>query len=252
MSSNAANGDRVVKTNTYLDHSNKPDVDANLIRSHLTCGKFRDSVWGLVIYRCCHSSDEDWARMLHRLRSELEQDAAYFICQDLLPIHDLHVIDDPSLYEASIYQVRRHFQAWVPENLKTRLRPGATDLDDDVDWVYATTTPRYEYCIYVDDVCLESLYQPGPNFPVVKLLCKTWDSPFPPEEMGDYLVPAPFHDGVTTDWEEDVGWMYLPVVEYLYKYYLLLKTSWDEQYARPPFIDGYEDESNFVGHWRRE
>lgn len=154
--------------------------------------------------------------------------------------------------EASIYQVRRHFQAWVPENLKTRLRPGATDLDDDVDWVYATTTPRYEYCIYVDDVCLESLYQPGPNFPVVKLLCKTWESPFPPEEMGDYLVPAPFHDGVTTDWEEDVGWMYLPVVEYLYKYYLLLKTSWDEQYARPPFIDGYEDESNFVGHWRRE
>lgn len=51
MSSNAANGDRVVKTNTYLDHSNKPDVDANLIRSHLTCGKFRDSVWGLVVSR---------------------------------------------------------------------------------------------------------------------------------------------------------------------------------------------------------
>jgi hypothetical protein len=118
-----------------------------------------------------------------------------------------------------------------------------------VDWVYATSTPRYEYCLVVDDICLESVEHPGVNSPVVKLLCKDWESPFPPEER-DYAVPAPFHDGATEYEEEDVGWMYMPLQEYLYKYHWLGKGDWDEQYVRPPYIDGTETESEVVGHWR--
>ncbi|KAI2626438.1 hypothetical protein GGR54DRAFT_470390 [Hypoxylon sp. NC1633] len=147
---------------------------------------------------------------------------------------------------ATSHQVRDHFQSWVPKNLVDRLRPDAIDLQDDVDWVYATSTPRYEYCLLVDHLCLESMDRPGVNSPVVKLLLKEWESPIP--HRRNYRVPAPFHDSTTEYEEEDVGWMYMPLQEYLHKYALLGKCDWDDQYVRPPYIDGIEEKSKFVGH----
>lgn len=151
---------------------------------------------------------------------------------------------------ATSHQVRDHFQSWVPKNLKDRLRPDADDPQNDIDWIYATSTPRYKYCLFVDDICLESVDHPGTDSPVVKLLCKNWESPFPPQER-NYIVHAPFHDGATEYDEEDVGWMYLPLYEYLDKYDLLGKCDWDDQYVRPPYIDGFENESQLIGHWRQ-
>jgi hypothetical protein len=103
----------------------------------------------------------------------------------------------------------------------------------------------------VDDLCLESADHLGVTSPVVKLLRKNWESPFLPQER-DYAVQVPFHDDFTEYEEEDVGWMYMPLQEYLHKYDLLGKDDWDDQYARPPYIDGTEDESEFAGHWRQE
>jgi hypothetical protein len=91
---------------------------------------------------------------------------------------------------------------------------------------------------------------PGVDSPVVKILWKNWESPFPPQER-NCIVPAPFHDGATEYWEEDVGWMYMPLHGYLEKYELLGKWHWEDQYVRPPYMDGWENESTFVGHWRR-
>lgn len=152
---------------------------------------------------------------------------------------------------ATSHQVRDHFQAWVPKNLEDRVRPGATNLDDDVDWHYATSTPRYKYCLFADDLCLESVDHPGSHRPAVKLLCKDWESPYLPEER-NYSVPAPFHDGATEYDEEDVGWMYMPLAYYIDKYDLLGKHDWDDQYVRPPYIDGFENEERFIGHWRQK
>jgi hypothetical protein len=86
--------------------------------------------------------------------------------------------------------------------------------------------------------------------PVVKILCKDWESPWSPEERS-HPAPTPYHDGATEEWEEDVGWMYMPLSDYVYKYHVLGKCDWDDQYVRPPYIDGGEDETTFVGHWRR-
>ncbi|KAG6155025.1 hypothetical protein E4U11_006206 [Claviceps purpurea] len=57
---------------------------------------------------------------------------------------------------------------------------------------------------------------------------------------------APFHDGLTDDWEEDVDCMYMPLVYYLDRYFKFVKVDWDEQYVRPPYIDGFEN------HWTLE
>ncbi|KAK2598096.1 hypothetical protein QQS21_005807 [Conoideocrella luteorostrata] len=242
MSSNSAEPSRVSGTETYLDYTSSPDVDFDLIKSNMTCKKFHDSTWGFVTA---------WVRLLQALRSKIQEDLRFYIREDVLKFHDLHAIDDKTLYGATSHQVRDHFQCWVPKNLEGRLRTDAINLQDDVGWAHATSTPRYEYCLFVDDLCLESVDYPGINSPVVKLLCKQWESPFHPPDR-NYTIPAPFHDGVTDHEEEDVGWMYMPLQEYLHKYDLLGKCDWDDQYVRPPYIDGTEDESEFVGHWRQE
>ncbi|KAG6064411.1 hypothetical protein E4U32_000236 [Claviceps aff. humidiphila group G2b] len=258
MSSSAGQGDDVAET--YVS-----GLDAKLIRRHMMFDEFQDSVWGFVIYRCCNASDEDWERMLQKIRSELYYDSTkYYISQDLVPFHNLHPIDDPSLYGASIDQARAHFRSWIPENIKSRLRPETTDLDDITYKNLADMTPRYKYCLYVDDLCIESLDQDDVDCPVVKILDKDWE-PYTPEEIkeleeseglgviGDGTTPAPFLDGLTDDLKEDVGWMYMPVVYYLDRYFNLVKDDWYEQYVRPPYIDGWgEDESTFIGHWRNK
>ncbi|KAG6116883.1 hypothetical protein E4U13_001561 [Claviceps humidiphila] len=251
MNSSAGQGDDVAET--YAS-----EVDPNLIRRHLMFDEFQDSVWGFVIYRCCNASDEDWKRMLRKIRSELEyKNTDYYISRDLVPFHNLHPIDDPSLYGASMDQVRAHFRSWIPENIKSRLRPEATDLDDITYKHLADMTPRYKYCLYVDDLCIESLDQDEDDSkcPVVKILNKDWE-PYTLEEIKELgtiyngTTPAPFLDGFTNDLAEDVGWMYMPVVYYLDRYFNLVKDDWHEQYMRPPFITGFE--STFIGNWRKK
>ncbi|KAG6086884.1 hypothetical protein E4U15_000400 [Claviceps sp. LM218 group G6] len=92
---------------------------------------------------------------------------------------------------------------------------------------------------------------------------KDWE-PYTPDEIkeleddeglgviDDGTTPAPFHDGLTDDWEEDVDWMYMSVVYYLDRYFNLVKDDWDQEYVRPPYIDGWEDESTFKFHWTLE
>ncbi|KAL2130078.1 hypothetical protein VTI74DRAFT_6916 [Chaetomium olivicolor] len=223
MSRTSAGHSRVSGTATYLDYRLKPDVDFDHIQSNMKCAKFHDQVWGFVIYRCSEGNQTAWVRLLEALGNRIQE--------DLRPSTTSH-------------EVRDHFRSWVQKDLEDRLRPDATNLDDYAGWLRATSTPRYEYCLFVDDICLESVDHPGIDSPVVKLLCKNWESPFPLEER-NYTVPAPFHDGATEYDEEDVGWMYMPLQCYLDKYAVLGKCDWDDQYVRPPYIDGSEDESNF-------
>ncbi|KAG6116884.1 hypothetical protein E4U13_001562 [Claviceps humidiphila] len=257
-SSSAGQDDDVVETH-------ESDFDAILIRRHLMArfDELQDSVWGFVIYRCCNASDEDWERVLQNIRSELDclDSTDRYINRDLVPFHNLHAIDDPPLYGASIDQVRDHFRSWIPDNVKSRLRPGVTSLRDNGYKCLVDMTPRYQVCLYVDDLCIESLDQDHADCPVVKILDKDW-VPYSPEEIkiiketeglaDDATTPAPFHDGLTDDWEENVGWMYMPVASYLETYFTLVKWDWVDIYVRPPYIDWTEDESTFIGNWRNK
>ncbi|KAG5951735.1 hypothetical protein E4U53_002384 [Claviceps sorghi] len=250
MSNPAADAAGAAKPATYLDYTSKPDLDSDLIRSTMTSAKFRDSVWGFVIYRCSRNHQPAWERMLHDVRSTVQEGLRFYLCEDLLPFHHLHVIDDPALYGATSHDVRHHFQSWVAEELEARLRPDATDLEADATWLRASSTPRYLYCLFADDICLESMAHPGVNSPVVKILDRNW-GPLGPDER-NYTVAAPFHDGTTEYLEEDVGWMYMPLADYMWKYEWLARDDWDSMYVRPPYIDGTEEESDMVGHWRKE
>lgn len=118
--------------------------------------------------------------------------------------------DDKFISGASVDEVRAHFQAWVPQNLEARLRPDTACTIPDVSHLSVDTTPRYNYCLIVDEICLESASHPEGLGPVVKLVCRDWESPWSSEERLQG-VQEPFHDGITEYDEEDVGWMYMPI-----------------------------------------
>lgn len=67
------------------------------------------------------------------------------------------------------------------------------------------------------------------------------------------MVYPGFHDGVTEYHEEDVGWMYMPVSEYVNWYGRLHDSinGWDGTYVRPPYLYGYVIEDDYIGSWRR-
>lgn len=139
----------------------------------------------------------------------------------------------------------------MPKNLEARLRPDTTCTISDVSHLSVDITPRYNYCLVVDEICLESIEHPEALESVVKLIWRDWECPWSPEEKLQGVQP-PFHGGITEFAEEDVGWMYLPLLFYMDKYENFHNWCWDDMYVRPPFIDGTEDQTNMVGHWRRK
>ncbi|PVH85899.1 hypothetical protein DL98DRAFT_393991, partial [Cadophora sp. DSE1049] len=151
---------------------------------------------------------------------------------------------------ASIDEVRAHFQTWVPKSLESRLMPDTTSTIKDLALRRATTAPRYEYCLLVDEISLESLDYPFPGRSlVVKLVCRDWEIDLTVEEKLQE-VPPPYHAGITEYDEEDVGWMYMSLDNYMEFYTDLQASDWDDVYMRPPYLDGSEDETNMIGHWR--
>lgn len=54
MSSKSAGSFQVSETGTYLDLMTRPDIDFDRIKSHMTCSKFHDSTWGLVVRHTPH------------------------------------------------------------------------------------------------------------------------------------------------------------------------------------------------------
>lgn len=87
--------------------------------------------------------------------------------------------------------------------------------------------------------------------PVVKILDRYWTDYLSPEERQSAVVYPGYHDGITDDWEEDVGWMYLTATEYVERYAQLhTDLGWDVPYVRAPYVTGFETEEGLVGAWR--
>lgn len=163
-----------------------------------------------------------------------------------------HLTKNINLSGATTHDVRYHFLEWAPRALEARLKPGVST--DALSMIDTTDTARYKFCLMVDEICLESLDhdQENMNWPVVKVINCDW-GPLSLEER-QYEIHPDYHDGETDDWEEEVGWMYLPVHQYV-EWYDLLSESWQdwwEFYVRPPYIDRTETSDELVGSWRKK
>ncbi|KAK8091341.1 hypothetical protein PG994_000846 [Apiospora phragmitis] len=147
----------------------------------------------IQIYHCVGGGNTAWDHILDWLRTSVHEDLKYYNREDLLPSHDLHMIDEPALYGATHRPVREHFRSWGFNDLRRKLRPGVVDphMKYMTSGYYSPVhhRPRYQYCLVVDDLCLESLALAEAEYdlfsPAVKLLMLDWLGPTVEEEGVD-------------------------------------------------------------------
>ncbi|KAJ5875525.1 uncharacterized protein N7473_012872 [Penicillium subrubescens] len=128
---------------------------------------------------------------------------------DMLPYHQLIIKNDPKKFDgATSHEVRDHFNIWVAEQLPlVSSSPRCLQQELREDKPYHQPGPeygfgaRYNFALFVDDICLESLDHM--HRPVVKIMSKQWPT-LTPEER-NYEVNPGWEDGTTEMGEEDVG-----------------------------------------------
>ncbi|KAL4905038.1 hypothetical protein BDW74DRAFT_18503 [Aspergillus multicolor] len=247
--------------------------------------------WGFALFRTNYDKryNTHWTRMIELL-DETVQDSLEFEEPydrlDLLPLHDLSVTQDRGkLHGASSHLVREHFTRWTEGELARILEdttqprrngciPTVDGNSNGADTVTKSDPlehidllgPRFNFCLFIDEICLESLDE-MPSRPVVKLLMRNWNKPADPTEIhGPYKDPIDkicdnheYEDGLSNDPAEDVGWMYIQVwnyVEYFNRLVHEYPYSWDVWYRRPPRLEDYGGLDTtrvvFPGAWRKK
>lgn len=98
--------------------------------------------------------------------------------------------------------------------------------------------PRYNFCLLVDDVCLESLDKMSCS--VAKIIERCWvpdEQDLEHEEEGGEESTHNWEGGMTSSEFEDVGWMYTNVSEYVELQSNLQEgDNWVHYFVRPPLI----------------
>lgn len=217
--------------------------------------------WGLAVYRTTYGDDAAWGRMRDALSGAVANALELYGCTDsLLPrLSHAFIEDRATLGGAGVRDVRRRFTFWAAEELRRNWRVGETPPMEGEARRAGVEGPgyfagtRYNYCLLVDEVCLESLDRIAS--PVVKLVKKG----FIDEEEGGggrsgVVASSGWEDGVTDSEEEDVGWMYLPMADYVDCCNQLHDPGFwhDGYYVRPPLTFLNRDFACAPGLWRRE
>ena len=105
--------------------------------------------WGFCLYRCTYSDDEAWLRYVEHMRKRIIdslelRDQRYLLEKYL----DIQIIEDrDKLDNAKKDFVRAHF-AEQAEGDRQRLGTAS---------IYAMRMPRFNFCLYVDQACLDTL-----------------------------------------------------------------------------------------------
>ncbi|KOS43014.1 hypothetical protein ACN38_g6088 [Penicillium nordicum] len=216
------------------------NIDASLSDKF---SKKRGLPWGFSIYRCSYRDESAWSRLLQHLREKIESDLECNQRMDLLSHHQLVINDDiEKLNGATSHDIRDHFNAWVTDQLpqivaSPEVLENLQSDDNNGQGPQYFLGPRYNFCLFVDDFCLESLelFKNSLCGPVVKILSKPWGNLTPQER--EYKKHPEWHDGETDDELEMVGWMYIPIHSHVQWFDTLeVPSNWEAFYVRPPMM----------------
>ncbi|CAK7236558.1 hypothetical protein SEUCBS140593_009660 [Sporothrix eucalyptigena] len=194
------------------------------------------SPWGYAVVRTVYGpgTEAPWRHILELLAESARDTCAFYA--NAGDLHDRHVLtpieDAEHLNAASSHTVRSVFKQWAAaEKQAWTAQP---DMSPGMPDVFFGT--RYNFCLYFDRACLESLEHEQPQ-PVIKLLVKDWQPAEPLHNNSSSPTDPPGHweDGVTNEAEEDVGWMYIDLNGYVDTYGQLDDPDWwHELYVRAP------------------
>jgi hypothetical protein len=220
-----------------------------------------DAPRGLVVYRASYNDDTAWHCLLSVLRRHIESSLAEYQAQPgILERHELVVMDDQSKFEgAGPEKIREHFHSWAVDELQRNWRADrepatkyeTTGAAGSTDYLHDAGS-RYNFCLLVDDICLESIKMM--SSPVLKLNKRDWapDSEEDEAEEDEEDEKFEWEGGETNNDHEDVGWMYVEISDYFEVQDQLQQDDfWPELYLRPPLMRWEDDFNQAPGFWRR-
>ncbi|KAL5356161.1 hypothetical protein BJX96DRAFT_162241 [Aspergillus floccosus] len=181
--------------------------------------------WGFLVYRCTYRDDNAWQHMVQHIQDHVQSTLECEQRSDLIPFHQPIFLNDRSKFNgATSHDVRDHFNIWTNAQTAQISMRG---------W-WLKNAARYNFCLFVDEICLESLVHMEGD-PVVKVLSR--GSMYLPPEERDYQVHPNWEDGVTDEPDEYVGWTYARANEYVDWYDNLCEDwVWPDVYNRPPIL----------------
>ncbi|KAM5451182.1 hypothetical protein MaudCBS49596_003887 [Microsporum audouinii] len=231
---------------------NPSQIDDPIVKDRLK----EPFTWGWVVYRCSYSDEEAWQQMRNLLHKAMVDGLENCQRRDLLPYHKMTIMDNKAKFSgATSHDIRDHFTNWAADTLMDKLVTTPPESDQQLMRHNNTNMlgpesdlgTQYNFCLFVDDICLESLKHM--TWPVVKLLHKL-DGAREPGNRG-YTVYPGWEDGESDCAEEAVGWMYIRVMECMDMYEMFMDPdAWHNVYCRPPFTCEISDRSKAPGHWR--
>ncbi|KFA48801.1 hypothetical protein S40293_01493 [Stachybotrys chartarum IBT 40293] len=197
--------------------------------------------WGFAIYRCTYSDDEAWRRYVQYIRDKtirsLDNVGKQFLLEKYL---DIQVVEDRDQLDGASKSLVRSLFAEKAERDRQIEQGGPGTASH-----FAKMIPRFNYCLYVDQPCLETL-----------LKREQWDREFEQgahqRERWPYVICAIIDTdcepgGEGRDGYESIegctryfpGWMYC-VVDFLTGLYNRLHfeelTEGNRTYERPPGV----------------
>ena len=234
---------------TTMDQGHVSDAEHCGLQIKRTLSHIGHKYWGFTIYRCTYSDDDAWTRFMATLDSSVRESLAYYGTGELAESLDCSVHQDASVLNgAGKEAVRQRFREWTAGAAAEAERQTADSQPIHIDGV--GSTPRYNYCIHVDEAALHSIT--GSNAAAdnassssgyVNLVAADWELPGPEEAEArrrEFDIEDAFDEGeeaVDGCKMHDVGWMKVSVRELMPAAYATLQTgAWDENYVRPPRV----------------
>ncbi|KAI0517891.1 hypothetical protein F5B22DRAFT_635731 [Xylaria bambusicola] len=173
--------------------------------------------WGFLVYRCAYGDDEAWNRYMEAFKEQVHSTLEYYGRDHLLEQYAQWTVveDEETLNGASKQQVRERFVQWRDQHGVSReLSEAATIARQSAFWATheSTLLPRFTYCLYVDQKCLDTLKRYSAakasgagrtDWPVIVMI----DGDYVPG--GQYTHPHRRYPEVEGCTDEYVGWQYV-------------------------------------------
>lgn len=214
---------------SWIDNQNESEDDYSRITENTHV--FGHSCWGFVVYRCVYDNNNDWERFKDFLFGWTNQNLREIdVKASLLKTLNVRYFEDSAIFDGTnVSEVRKHFRNWVESDEALSEQP-KRGYSSKADKLPQHTTPRYTYCLHVDQDALASVmdhfgsskFSKQQRTPYVNLIDSTWVKsagsiqPWTDRELYEVLDPD------TEEQEEEenpvgrftvysVGWMMVDV-----------------------------------------
>ncbi|KAF5514919.1 putative sterigmatocystin biosynthesis P450 monooxygenase STCB [Colletotrichum fructicola] len=199
--------------------------------------------WGFAVYRTCYSDESSWRKMRQHIETCIQDTVGHplhHVRRTLRSRHQVTFIEDKqSLGSAGPVEVKVHFDTWARQELARNWKERSETPEVGLFPYGGPPSPkqmmfygaRYNVCMVIDDVCLQSVDETRKHTGPVALLLKREWQPIRFREGED--VHPDYEDGWMIDHDEGPnGWIYVRASNYVQQYNDLNEwyNDWDEDH----------------------